>query len=89
MLQNFGTTDIVLGMTYVEQIAGNVRAEMGRRHITQKELAPQIGISQVQLSSRLNCRVEFKPSELEKIAELFELPVSVLTAPTSLSPEVV
>lgn len=68
-------------MTYADSIAGNVRAEMSRRQVTQSELANKIGMSQAQLSYRLNGRVEFKPSEIEKIARLFDLPIAVLTSP--------
>lgn len=75
-------------MTYADSIAGNVRAEMSRRQVIQSELANKIGMSQAQLSYRLNGRVEFKPSEIEKIAQLFDVPISVLTTPVALTKKV-
>jgi len=49
---------------------------MARQRVTHRRLGEQLGISQQQTSSRLSGTVEFRPSELEKVAELLGVPVS-------------
>lgn len=77
-----------MGMTYADSIAGNIRAEISRREINQVSLADHLGMSQSQLSSRLRGRVEFRPSEIEKIAQMLEVPITVLTTPLTLNDKV-
>lgn len=60
-------------MTYQELIVSNVRAEVARRNLTQKELAPIIGISRQSLNHRMNCKVNFKPEELKTIADYLDI----------------
>lgn len=66
-------------MTYKDEVAGNVRAEVSRLEVDQKDLAKVLGMSQGQVSSRLRGNIEFKPSELEKIADYMGLEVEIFT----------
>lgn len=66
-------------MTYAESIAGNIRAEVSRREINQAELAEYLEMSPAQMSSRLRAKVEFRPSEIEKIAEFMNVEIEELT----------
>lgn len=68
-----------LGMTYADSIAGNIRAEVSRREINQTDLARHLDMSQAQLSNRLRGRIEFRPSEIEKIAEFMSVDIEELT----------
>lgn len=68
-----------MSMTYADSIAGNIRAEVSRREINQTDLAQHLGISQAQMSSRLRGRVEFKPSEMENIANFMGVEIEELT----------
>lgn len=71
---------IVPSMTYLDCVTSNVKAEMGRASVTQKQLAEQLDLTQASLSSRLRGKIEFKPSELEKIANFLGIEVEVLTS---------
>lgn len=65
-----------------QYIAREVRAEMARQRVTQRQMAEWLDISQPQVASRLNGDIEFRPSELEKIAEAMDVPVTLfLPAP--------
>lgn len=66
-------------MSYAETIAANVRAEARRREIKNQDLAERLGISVVSLSKRMNSKIEFKPSELEIIANYMNVDLAVLT----------
>lgn len=63
-----------------QRVAANVRAEMARRQKLQRELAEALGISNNQASLRLAGRTPFRLDELERVAELLDLPVSALIA---------
>lgn len=54
-------------------VAGNLRAELARRDLTQQEIADQLGISSVQVSRRMRGEVDWRLSELEAVAELLGL----------------
>lgn len=55
---------------------------MARQRVTQRQMAEWLDISQPQVASRLNGDIEFRPSELEKIAEAMDVPVTLfLPAP--------
>ena len=73
-------------MTYKDEVAGNVRAEVSRLGVDQHELAKVLGMSQGQVSSRLRGSVEFRPSELEKIANFMQLDVEVFTTRSNRKP---
>lgn len=57
-------------------IAANVRAEIARRGITQKQISEVLHLSQTGISRRLKGRVEFSGSELSALAAMLEVPVA-------------
>ena len=59
-------------------VSGNVRAEMARRRVTQKELSEAFGIAQTQISKRLNGRSEWRVNDLPPIAEALGVSIDVL-----------
>lgn len=64
----------------VERVAANVRAELARKGISQTELAAKLDVSQPFISRRLLARVPFDVAELAGIAEILDIPMSVLVA---------
>lgn len=75
-------------MSYAESISANVKAEARRRNIQNQVIADHLGFSKASLAKRFNGTMEFRPSEIEKIAQLFDVPISVLTAPVPLGEKV-
>lgn len=65
-----------------EQVAGEVRALMGRgrnrRRVSQSQLAAALNIAQTSLSRRLTAEVPFDVDELAKVADFFGVEVSEL-----------
>jgi transcriptional regulator with XRE-family HTH domain len=57
-------------------IATEIRAEMGRQNLSGRQLAEAVGLSQTMASRRLRGLIEFRPSELDKIADLLGVPVT-------------
>lgn len=68
-------------MSYTETVTRNVKAEAARRGFTNQDIAQVLAMSVTSVSKRMTGRIEFRPSELEKIADLMEVPISVLTEP--------
>lgn len=64
-------------MTYSQQIAANVRAEVARVGYTQKEIAQVLGLSSAVVSDRFNNKKPFQNDELMLIAK--HLGIDVLT----------
>jgi len=64
--------------TTANRIAANVRAEMGRRQITQTGLADVLNLSQTAVSRRLSGQVPFNVEELARIAAALNVDLSVL-----------
>ena len=58
-----------------QTIATEVRAEMGRQRVSGRQLTKVLGLSQAQMSKRLLGQIEFRPNELQKIADHFGVPV--------------
>jgi transcriptional regulator with XRE-family HTH domain len=56
----------------------NVRAEMARAGVTQRDLAQVLGRSQQAVSQRLNGYVAFDVSEITKVAAHLSVPASTL-----------
>lgn len=50
---------------------------MARQRVTQGQVAQWLNISQPQVADRLNNKIEFRPSELEKIAEALGVAVTL------------
>lgn len=55
------------------EIASNIRAELGRKRISQRELARQLGISPTAMHMRLRGETRIPSDELVQIAQLLEL----------------
>jgi len=68
--------------TLAEAIGCGVRAELARKRLTQRRLAECLGMSQPQVTKRLAGRIEFRPSELEKAAELLGVPMTAFLPPS-------
>jgi transcriptional regulator with XRE-family HTH domain len=58
--------------------AANIRAEMARNGLTQRDLAALLGLSQPTVSARLRGRTDFTVSEVRAIARWLGVPVAVL-----------
>lgn len=67
------------------RIAGEIRAELGRRNRSARQLAAATGISPATLSRRLQGKKPFDLEELESIAQFLELPLSVFTERTEVN----
>lgn len=66
------------------RVAAEVRAEVARQQLTHKQLADQLGISQPQMTKRLNGVLAMDTTELDRIAEILGVPVSrFLIAPAT------
>jgi transcriptional regulator with XRE-family HTH domain len=63
--------------TLAEQIAERVRAQMTEKSISGVRLAKQMGTTQQYLSRRLTGEVDFRSADLERIAEILDVPVSI------------
>lgn len=57
-------------------IRAEIRAELGRQGVLPADLARQLGWSSEVLSKRLRGTTEFRGSELSRIAEILDVPVS-------------
>ncbi len=62
------------------RIAAEVRAEMFRQDVSQRDLADRIGWPQPRLARRLTAAVDFRVGELERIAEVLGVPVAQFLA---------
>lgn len=57
-------------MSVTDRVASNIRAEMARRRVSQREVAERLGVSQQSLSYRLTGRTPFDVGELAAIADV-------------------
>ncbi|WP_372593577.1 helix-turn-helix domain-containing protein [Actinotalea sp.] len=62
-------------------IADAVREHLRRRGVSQRTAGPLLGMSQQALSDRLTGRTPFTLADLERLADLLDLPVSDLLQP--------
>lgn len=67
-------------------VAGEIRAEMGRRNLSQQAIADHLGVSSVQIGRRMSGEIDWRLSELESLAELFGLQVRDLIPVATPSP---
>lgn len=65
-------------MTKDQRVPANIRAEVARRGLRQKDLAEMLGMSQASVSARLHGRVEFRLSEIEVLASIWGISLSYL-----------
>lgn len=61
-----------------QTVTSEIRAEMARQGVTQREIAEVLGISQSQVSLRLLGQIAFNVPELERIAARLHVPVTQL-----------
>lgn len=66
-------------------IAGNVRAELGRAGISQRELARRLDRMPQQIHDRMSGKVPFLAEELIAIAAVLNISVQVLLAPAAIT----
>jgi transcriptional regulator with XRE-family HTH domain len=65
------------------RVAAEVRAEVARQRLTHKRLAELLGLSQPQITKRLNGVIAMNTTELDRIAEALGVPVErLLSAPS-------
>lgn len=57
------------------RVAAEVRAEMARQRVQQRQVAEWLGISQPQIGKRLRGEIAFDTGELETLASHFAVPV--------------
>lgn len=69
-----------------ERLSANIRAELARNKLTQKNAAHVLHIKPVSLSNRLSGNTEFKFSELISLAELMKISLTELLEGVHLSP---
>ncbi|WP_427422715.1 helix-turn-helix domain-containing protein [Lysinibacillus fusiformis] len=72
-------------MALSQAIKDSIHAELTRQQISQRELARRLGVRQEYLWSRLSrsekAVVEFRPDEIERIADALGVPVALFLAP--------
>mgnify|MGYP002737470240 CR=1 FL=1 len=61
-----------------QRVAGNVRAELARRGISQAELAVKLNRSQPFVSRRILGKVPFNIEDLSDIARILDIPMALL-----------
>jgi transcriptional regulator with XRE-family HTH domain len=59
-------------------VAGNVRAELARRGVSQAKAAAHLGVSAIWLSRRLTGVVDMRISEVDAFAEFLGVPIEEL-----------
>ena len=64
-----------------ETVAGEIRAELGRRKISQQELAGRVGWAGSQLSRRLSGIVPFSTDDIDRIADALGVSRDQLMSP--------
>lgn len=65
------------------RVAAEVRAEVGRQQLTHQRLGELIGLSQPQVTKRLNGVLPMDTAELDRIAAVLSVPVDrFLSAPS-------
>jgi transcriptional regulator with XRE-family HTH domain len=62
-----------------QRVASEIRAELGRRQLSQSDLGLILGVHRTQISKRLQGReLSFTTAELDRIAEALDIPVDRL-----------
>ena len=69
-------------MTYSQIVAANVRAELARRNLRTRDLAPVLDLKTTAVRARLVGEVEMTFTEVGKIAEFLKIPYEFLVNPT-------
>jgi len=71
------------GMTYHEEVAGEIRAHAARRQITNPQIGAALGQSPMNTSRRMRGLTPFTLDELPKLAELFGVEINDLLPPST------
>lgn len=66
-----------------EYVTLAVRDEVRRQGVSQRWIGEQLELSQPQIWERMNGRIEWRTSELEKLAEILRVPVTTFLPVTS------
>lgn len=66
-----------------ERVAANVRAEVGRRQLTQASVAVILGKSQQSVSKKMRGSIPFDLEELDALASALSVPVEQFLATTA------
>lgn len=64
--------------TLSERVAATVRAESGRRRVSQMQIAEALGLSQAAISRRLSGDTSFELDELPRVAALLDVSITHL-----------
>ena len=67
--------------SFNDVLAGEIRAELARRDITQSDFAKKLGWSPAYLSRRMSGEVPFDADEIDQIAEWLGIARDQLTNP--------
>lgn len=67
--------------SFSDIVAANIRALAGRLGISQKELAPAVGLSQGSVSNRWTGKMQWQLEDLDKVAAVFGVQPWELTQP--------
>ena len=59
-------------------LRANLRAELARNGLSQREMAEHLGLSQGSVSSRMRGEIDFGVAEIIAVAEWLDVPVSAL-----------
>lgn len=65
-------------MTTAAIVGANIRAELARKRISQRQLADLLGMSGTGVSKRLSGITPIDVDELQQIAQFLDVPVSML-----------
>lgn len=65
--------------SHTDNVAAEVRAEMARRRVNQREVGEILGIPQSQVSRRLRGVIAFNTDELGRLADAWGIPLSAFT----------
>lgn len=68
------------------RVAAEVRAEVGRQQLTHRGLAELLGLSQPQVTKRLNGVLPFDTAELDRVADVLGVPVDQFLVAPSVAP---
>ena len=69
----------------IDSVSAEIRDEMKRQSVSQRELARRVGWAQSQLWKRLRGLVPYRTDEIERIARALDVPVSQLMSPRTLA----
>lgn len=66
--------------SHTDRVAAEVRAEMGRQRVSQRQVGEILGLPQPQVSRRLSGLIAFNTVELGRLADAWNVPLSAFTS---------